>query len=222
MRTLLHFWLSPFSRAIRVILTEKGLPFELEIERVWERRAEFVAMSPGGELPVLVENSGLVLAGGHVISEYLDEAFPERSLIGGDFAARGETRRLTHWFDVKFNREVTENLVGEKIMKRLSGQGYPHGPAIREGLTEIHTHMAYISYLADRRRWLAGDYFSAADVAAAAHLSVVDYIGDVPWDDHPGAKDWYARIKSRPSFRPLLADHVPGIPPPPHYNDLDF
>jgi len=222
MRTLYHFWLSPCSRAIRVILTEKGLPFDLEIERVWEQRAEFLAMNPAGEVPVLVEPDGLVLAGTNVISEYLDETFPERSLIGGDSPTRSESRRLVNWFDVKFNREVTDKLVGEKLMKRLSGEGYPQGTAIREGLTEIHTHLAYISYLADRRRWLAGNYFSAADIAAACHLSVIDYIGDVPWDDHPGARDWYARIKSRPSFRPLLADHVPGVPPPPHYADLDF
>ena len=70
--------------------------------------------------------------------------------------------------------------------------------------------------------WLAGDDFSLADIAAAAHISCVDYLGDVPWSDYPGAHDWYARVKSRPSFRPLLADHIPGLPPPKHYADLDF
>jgi glutathione S-transferase len=204
------------------MLAEKSLPFELTIEKVWERRDEFLAMNAACEVPVMVESDGLVLAGGHVIAEYLDETYPERSLIGGDAASRAEARRLTHWFDVKFNAEVTENLVGEKIMKRLSGSGYPQATAIRTGLAEIHVHLAYISYLAERRRWLAGDYISSADITAAAHLSVVDYIGDVPWDEHPGAKDWFARIKSRPSFRPLLADRVPGLTPPPHYADLDF
>jgi glutathione S-transferase len=222
MRTLYHFWLSPFSRAIRVMLVEKHLPFDLEIEKVWDRRPEFLAMNPACEVPVLIELDGTVLADAHVIAEYLDEAYPERSLIGGDSVSRAEARRLTHWFDVKFNSEVTENLVGEKLMKRLSGQGYPQATSIRAGLTEIHNHLAYISFLSERRRWLAGDHFSAADIVAAAHLSVIDYIGDVPWDDHPGAKDWYARLKSRPSFRPLLADRVPGVQPPAHYADLDF
>jgi glutathione S-transferase len=222
MRTLYHFWLSPFSRAIRLILAEKGLAFELALEKTWERRPEFLALNPACEVPVLIDEDGTVVAGERAIAEYLDEAYPERSLIGGDFAARAETRRLTHWFDAKFNAEVTENLVGEKLMKRLKGAGYPQATAIRVGLTEIHNHLAYISYLADRRRWLAGDHLSAADIAAAAHLSVLDYIGDVPWEEHPGAKDWFARIKSRPSFRPLLADRVPGMPPPAHYADLDF
>ena len=222
MRILYHFWLSPFSRAIRMILAEKGLPFELELERPWERRAEFLAMNPSGEVPVLIELDGAVYADSHVISEYLDEAYPERSLIGGDSVSRAEARRLVQWFDVKFNFEVTQNLIGEKLMKRLSGQGYPQPAAIRSGLAEIHTHLAYISFLAERRRWLGGTYLSAADLVAAAHLSVIDYIGDVPWDDHPGAKDWYVRIKSRPSFRAILADRVPGVAPPEHYSDLDF
>jgi glutathione S-transferase len=222
MRTLYHFWLSPFSRAIRLILAEKSLPFELAFEKFWERREGFLEMNPACEVPVLVEPDGIVLAGPRVIAEYLDETYPERSLIGGDAKARAEARRLTDWFDVKFNAEVTQNLVGEKLMKRLTNNGYPQATQIRLGLTEIHAHLAYISYLAERRRWLAGDHFSAADIAAAAHLSVIDYIGDVPWEEHPGAKDWFARIKSRPSFRPLLADRVPGVPPPAHYADLDF
>jgi glutathione S-transferase len=222
MRTLYHFWLSPFARSIRVMLVEKHLPFELEVERVWDRRPEFLSLNPACEVPVLIELDGSVFADAHVITEYLDEAYPERSLIGGDTASRAEARRLSQWFDVKFNAEVTQNLVGEKLIKRLSGHGYPQATNIRTGLTEIHNHLAYISFLAERRRWLAGDHFSAADIVAAAHLSVVDYIGDVPWEDHPGAKDWFARIKSRPSFRPLLADRIPGVQPPAHYADLDF
>jgi glutathione S-transferase len=222
MRTLYHFWLSPFSRAVRIILAEKGLLFDLAIEKTWERRPAFLAMNPACEVPVLIEPDNSVLSDSRVILEYLEEVYPERPLLDGDKLARAEARRVTQWFDTKFNAEVTEMLVGEKIMKRFSGQGQPEAPAIRAGLSNIHEHLTYISYLAERRRWLAGDHFSAADIAAASHISVIDYLGNVPWEDHPGAKDWYARIKSRPSFRPLLEDHVPGIMPPAHYADLDF
>ncbi len=152
MRTLYHLWLSPFSRTVRVILAEKELPFDLEVEKTWERRTAFLTLNPACDVPVLIEDDGTVLAGIHVISEYLDEAYPERSLIGGDLQSRAEARRLVDWFDVKFNKEVTQNLVGEKLMKRLSGDGYPQATAIREGLAEIHNHLAYISFLAERRR----------------------------------------------------------------------
>ena len=222
MRTLYHLWLSPFSRKIRIVLAEKGLPFDLVLEKVWERRDEFLALNPAGEVPVLVDVDGTVLADSQAIAEYIDEAYPERQLIGPDTLARAETRRLVAWFDIKFNAEVTSNLVGEKLMKRVLRIGEPDASAIRAGLANIHYHLDYIAYLSERRRWLAGDHFSLADIAAAAHLSAVDYIGDVPWSDHPAAKDWFARLKSRPSFRPLLADHVPGAPPPQHYTDLDF
>jgi glutathione S-transferase len=199
-----------------------GLEHELQLERTWERRREFLTMNPAGEVPVLIEEDGTTLVEASVIWEYLSEVYPDVDLIGPDAVARAECRRLATWFNVKFGIEVTDNLIGEKIMKRFQGQGYPNSDAIRAGKANIHYHLQYISYLADRRNWLSGDVFSLADIAAGAHLSTIDYIGDVPWDDHPGAKDWYARIKSRPSFQPLLADTIPGMTPVPHYADLDF
>jgi glutathione S-transferase len=222
MRVLYHQWLSPFARKVRVVLKEKNLDFTLKAERVWERRPEFLALNPAGEVPVLIEPDGTVLAGSAAIVEYLDEVYRDKVLIAESPVDRAEVRRLVAWFDVKMNREVTENLLGEKMMRRLRGAGQPNSLAIRAGHANLPYHLDYIGYLVERRRWLAGDSFSVADIAAAAQLSCLDYLGDVPWDNHEPAKQWYARIKSRPSFRPLLADHLPGIPPPKHYADLDF
>lgn len=222
MRVLYHLWLSPFCRKVRIVLQEKRVEFEMRAEQVWERREAFLALNPAGDVPVLVEPDGTALSGSDSICECLDELHPEPPLIGDQPFQRAEVRRLVAWFDQKFNREVTENLVGEKITKRFLGMGEPDSGAIRAGHANIHTHLDYIAYLIQHRKWLAGDRFSVADIAAAAHLSCVDYIGDVPWDRHLDAKDWYARIKSRPSFRPLLSDHIPGARPPKHYADLDF
>jgi len=222
MRTLFHNWLSAYSRKVRVLLREKNLDFELKLERVWERRVEFLAMNPAGEIPVLVEADGLVIADIAAICEYLEEAYPDRPMLGRSVAERAEVRRLVAWFDHKFNREVTVNLVEEKMTKRFLGLGEPNSLAIRAGMANIHYHLDYIAYLTDRRKYLAGEEFSLADITAAAHLSALDYLGDVPWAQHEPAKDWYARVKSRPSFRPLLTDLIAGAPPPPHYADLDF
>ncbi|MFQ5972955.1 MAG: glutathione S-transferase family protein [Alphaproteobacteria bacterium] len=222
MRTLYHQPLCAFARKVRVALAEKQLEFALETEPVWERREAFLALNPAGEVPVLVEEDGATIADSNAICEYLDERYPEPPLIGADLAERAETRRLTAWFDLKFHREVTRNLVDEKIHKRLTGLGQPDSAMIRAGYTNVSYHLEYVGYLIERRNWLAGHRFSLADIAAAAQLSCVDYLGDVPWEDHQPAKDWYARVKSRPSMRPLLADHVIGTPPPRHYADLDF
>jgi glutathione S-transferase len=222
MRLLYHLWLSPFSRKIRVVLKEKNLDFTMKVEKTWERRPEFLALNPAGDVPVLIEPDGTVLAEANAIAEFLDEVYRDKLLIGINALDRAEVRRLTQWFDGKLNREVTDPLVGEKMMKRFLGLGEPNSGAIRAGKANLGYHLDYITFLVERRRWLAGDHFSLADITAAAHLSALDYLGDVPWDAHEPAKEWYARIKSRPSFRPLLADHIPGAPPPKHYADLDF
>jgi len=222
MRILYHFWLSPACRKVRVVLSEKRLEFELRAENVWERRDAFVALNPAGEVPVLVEADGTAISGSGAICEFLDEVHSDPGLIGRQALRRAEVRRLVQWFDDKFDREVTKNLVGEKLTKRMLGRGAPSSKAVRAGHTNIHHHLDYIGYLTERRTWLAGDEFSLADIAAAAQLSTVDYLGDVPWKQHDEAKDWYARVKSRPSFRQLLTDSIPGVPPQGHYANLDF
>ena len=221
MRVLYHSLLSAASRKVRVVLAEKSLDFTMKAEKPWERRPEFLALNPAGEVPVLIDNDN-VLAGTEAIVEYLEEVYREKILIGINPLDRAEVRRLVAWFDDKMNREVTANLVGEKIMKRAIGEGTPNSQAIRAGHANLPHHLDYIGYLVDRRRWLAGEYFSIADITAAAHLSTLDYLGDVPWQQNELAREWYARIKSRPSFRAILADHVPGLSPPKHYADLDF
>ncbi len=203
-------------------MATKSLDFEMKVEKVWDRRPEFLAVNPAGSVPVLVEPDGRVIAAHNAIVEYIEEVYPDQPLIGTDPGSRAEVRRLVAWFDEKFGREVTDNLVEEKIMKRFLGMGEPSSSAIRAGHANIHHHLDYIAWLMERRKWLAGDEFSLADIAAAAHLSAVDYLGDVPWDDHEAAKEWYMKVKSRPAFRPLLADSIPGCPPPKHYADLDF
>lgn len=222
MRTLYYLWLHPFSRKVRIVLAEKKLDFELKIEKIWERRTEFLALNPAGDVPVLIEPDGTTLSNSQVICEYLEEVYPETDLLGSDPVQRAETRRLVSWFDVKFSHEVTDNLVNEKLMKRFLRLGEPHGPSIRAGHANIHYHLDYIGFLTEKRNWLAGDNFSLADIAAASHLSSIDYIGDVPWEEHQAAREWYARVKSRPSFRSLLEDRIPGFTPASHYEDTDF
>lgn len=221
MIVLVHHLLCAASRAVRLQLGEKGVAFELRAERPWERRADFLRLNPAGEVPVLVEDEGTV-AGAMAALEYIEDTHAEPPLMGRDARQRAEVRRLLHWFLVKFEREVTVPIVGEKLGKRVANTGSPDSRLVSAGRQNIHMHLDYVAWLMERRRWLAGEQMTLADIAAAAQLSVVDYAGEVPWSKHPEAKDWYARIKSRPTFRPLLTETLPGIPPPKHYANLDF
>ena len=224
-RTLHHFPLDPFSRQARLALGEKRLPFREVIERYWERPESLATLNPSGLTPVLVETRGTVqvtACESRTILEHLEEQHPDPPLMAAGAAERAETRRLLQWFDRKFDYEVNGLLLHEKLEKRLLGMGAPDPGALRAGRDAVKSHLAYMNGLLQTRDWLAGDRLSLADIAAAAHLSVIDYMGEVPWAAAPATKTWYAKIKSRPCFRPLLGDKLPGLPPAPHYHDLDF
>lgn len=222
MRILHHHPVCPYSRKIRLLLAEKRLGFELRLEKPWERREEYLALNPAGTVPTLVEDNGLVIPDSAVIAEYLDEAYPDTSLMGRTLAERVEVRRLVAWFDGRFAQDVTRNLLEEKLLKRLAGRGHPDSALLRIGYTGLREHLRYLGWLAETRKFLAGNVISLADFAAAAHFSALDFAGEVDWSLSAPARDWYARIKSRPSFRALLADRIPGVVPPTHYADLDF
>ncbi|HEV2533578.1 glutathione S-transferase family protein [Phenylobacterium sp.] len=224
-RTLHHFPLDPASRQVRLALGEKRLAFSEVQVRYWERPKEFTTLNPSGMTPVLVEGDGaerLVLCEARAILDHLEEAHPEPDLLGREPAERAEARRLITWFDRKFENEAGGYLLHEKMEKRLLGLGAPDLANLRRGREGLKTHLGYVEGLLQEREWLAGRRLSLADFAAAAHLSVVDYFGDVPWADFPAAKTWYMKLKSRPAFRPLLTDRWPGLNPARHYDDLDF
>jgi glutathione S-transferase len=230
MLTLFHHPICPHSRFVRLILEEYGLASRLVEERVWVRRPEFLILNPAGTTPVLVEEGGPAVPGAGVIAEYIDEtqgaAAAERRLMPSDRGARIEVRRLTSWFNDKFFEEVSGPLVMERVYKRYipAGRGgsAPDTEMLRAAKSNIKYHLVYIGWLVRARDWLAGDSLTYADLSAAAHLSAADYLGDVPWDDDESAKNWYARIKSRPSFRALLSEVLPGLAPSRTYADLDF
>jgi glutathione S-transferase len=224
MRVLHHYQLSASARFIRLVLAEHDLVFLPKIEIPWERNDAFLSLNPAGDVPVLVAENGLIVSGGTVIAEYIEETEPGSAagLLWGEASTRAEIRRLVQWFEVKFNREVGGPLVSERVIKRFSGSGDISSSVIRVALNNLKIHMDYIDWLSEHSNWLAGKRLSLADLAAAAHLSVLDFLGDIDWGRHPEAKNWYAKMKSRPSFRDLLGDQVVGLVPPPHYCDMDF
>src|SRR5215470_13170531 len=230
MYTLFHHPFCPHSRFVRLLLGEYGLDLRLVEERVWERREGFLTLNPAGTTPVLFAEGQYAIPGAASIAEYVDEVhgaeMADRRLLPATMAERIEVRRLTSWFNDKFFEEASGLLVTERIYKRFmaeeNGGGAPAAEVIRAAKTNVRYHLNYIGWLAQRRNYLAGERLTYADLAAAAHLSAIDYLGDVPWVEDEAAKNWYARVKSRPSFRPLLSEWLAGVPASRTYVDLDF
>jgi glutathione S-transferase len=227
MPRLHHFSLDPQCRRIRLALAEYGIAVSLVDERPWQPSQHVLDLNPAGLTPVFVEDSGIAIAGGEAVTEYLEETRGrDKPLIPGNAVARAEVRRLVAWFDIKFYAEVTEPVLTEKVLRRfMAGSGARSSPdtqRMRGGLQRLKPHLDYLAVLAEDRSWLAGDHLSLADLAAAAHISAIDYLGEIHWAEHSVAQTWYSRIKSRPAFRTLLGDVIPGVAPSAHYAELDF
>ena len=221
MSKLYHFILDPYCRRIRLQLSEQGLTSALVDERPWAPSQQLLDLNPAGVLPVMQDEAGRAICGVEALGEFLEERQP--GLLPGNSYARAEARRLVAWFDVKFYTEVTEPLLTEKVVKRfMPGVNAPEMARVRQALQNLKPHLDYVAWLAEERSWLAGDELSLADLAAAAHLSAIDYLGDIDWSENQVARSWYERIKSRPSFRVLLSDTVAAMPPSAHYAELDF
>ncbi|MDG1416805.1 MAG: glutathione S-transferase family protein [Maricaulis sp.] len=225
MRVLHHWPLDPFSRQARLVLDEKSLKHTLQSEAPWEQAAKLQALNPAGNTPVLVDKTTgtpRVIAEARPILEYLEETSPTPCLLPGGPAERAEARRVMDWFDRKYDGEVNAYILHEKLEKVAQGLGSPDPAMLRMGKDHLRWHLDHIAWLLETRDGLAGPRYTLADIVAAAHLSCVDYLGEVPWDDYDVVKHWYQRVKCRPAFRSVLADRLPGTPPSGHYADLDF
>ena len=230
MASLFHHPMSSASRFIRLVLGEYGFEIDLTEIEPWTRATDFLTVNPAGTLPVYVDDNMRAISGATVIAEFIDETHGvlkrERRLLAEDPFERAEIRRLVDWFLLKLEQDCTRPLVRERVHKLTMppsrGGGAPDSKAMRTARGNIKEHMRYVSWLAASRSWLAGDRLSYADLAGVGALSVLDYLGEIDWADAPHAKDWYQRMKSRPSFRPLLADRVRSLAPVSHYADLDF
>ncbi len=218
---LIHHPVSPYSRKIRVLMSEKRMLFVLKEEEPWNLSQDVYKLNPAGSLPIFLFD-GNIISGNYAISEFLEEVNSDIRLLPKDPKQRAEVRRLVEWFDDKFYREVYRHIVTEKVFRRFEQGKAPDSRILKVGLNNLSFHLEYIDWLCERRNYLAGDDFSLADITAAAHLSIIDYLGDIAWDGYKNAKVWYSKIKSRPSFKDILKDNIRGVLPAKHYANLDF
>ncbi len=217
-----QFPLCPFSRKARLLLGEKAIAYSLTRENPWDHRDEFLQMNPAGRTPVVKDDNGIVLSDSVAICEYFDETVDKNPMINGTAIYRAEIRRCVALFDQQFFGDVTAPLLHERMTKRLVYRQPPDAKMLREAMKLANSHLDYIDYLIDHRAWIAGSTMSMADLAAAAQISVADYLHGIDWAGHKQTKAWYAMFKSRPSFRPLLSERMEGITPPAHYELVDF
>ncbi len=224
MPRLLQHRLDPASRLARLMLAEYGVPVDLEEVKPWLREAHILEMNPAASGPIMIDDGEGPIVGGLAIVHAIEERWSP-SAVAGLFPAtpsdRAEMWRLLDWVLLKLNDEVTRYVFEEKIVKR-DKRGTPDPAVLRVAKANLVEHLLYFNWLFATRQWLAGETMTLADFALAAHMSTLDYLGDVAWETSEETRQWYARIKSRPAFRTLLNDRVAGMPAAAGYADLDF
>ncbi len=225
MPSLAHYPLDPSSRLIRLICAEYGVPLDLDEVRPWLREEHLLELNPAATLPILFDDGDKPIVGIMAVLHAVEDFYTPDTvggLIPPDPYARAEMWRLVEWVLFKLNDEVTRYLIEEKVAKRDQRGATPEPSVLRAAKANLSEHMLYFNWLLASRNWLAGDEMTTADFALAAHLSTLDYMGDIDWAKAGEVRDWYSRLKSRPAFRTLLNDRVVAIPPSKGYADLDF
>lgn len=223
---LVYYNFCPFSRASRIALLEKQISFSLDNINPWESFDDDVIVSSVSNIPMIVEeleaNKKINIFSTPAIYEYLEDINAEAPLYDNSLFINAEIRRIISWMDVDFFNTVSSKLIEEKIIKRIKNREFPNSVEIKSAYDNLSYHMEYLDYLTSKRKWMAGNSFSMADICVASHVSILDYLGDIRWNEYPNAKDWYVKIKSRPSFRELLEDRIGNIIPSSNYKNLDF
>ncbi len=224
MLRLYHWPLDPAGRLVRLVLAEKGEPFEAVSSSSWTPHPDVALIAPGAVAPAVVSVSPgarFAASGTRAICEHLEEVRPVPALMPDDPSERAEARRLWAWVEAGME-QVTDDLLSERVLQWTRRDRQPNSVKLRSGAHTLRGRLTFLNALAEQRGNLAGRHLSLADFAAAAHLSAYDYFGDVQWEAVPDLKAWYMRIKSRPSFRPILADRLEAARPVSYYAELDF
>lgn len=214
MRRLIHLVFQPASRLARLVAGEKRLVIDPHLAEDYHEH-----------MPVFIDLDGTTCHGLWAIMDHLEGAYPEVPLVPEDAHERSETLRWLDWTITVLGDQVTKKIVYEKANPRHTGapsRSTPDMNVIRAGRDTLREMIPMLGRTVDEHGNLASRGCTIADLALAAHFSALDYFGEIPWDANTPLREWYMRMKSRPSFRSLLADRVPGQPPIKHYADLDF
>ena len=221
MFTLYHYYLCPSSRFIRIILEEFKIKYNVQLENYWKPQKDFLKINPAGHLPVLINEEGFPIIGANACLEYFQDLNLKPNLLGENYKDKAEIYRLYHWFDTLFKKEVLDPIVYEKVFSRVVDNITPNSSNIRAALQNLTFHINYLDYLLKQQDYLVTNSLTYLDFLASANLSVLDYLGLLNFEKNENIREWYSKLKSRPSFKTLLRDQIVGLNPDEKYKLID-
>jgi glutathione S-transferase len=220
MYTLYYHPVCPFSRQVRFVLSEAKIKFNLQKIEYWKDIDQILLMNPAGEIPILQIDDFTIVDALNII-EFIAQKL-ELDIFDDDLKINAEIKRLNIWFNNKLYREVVKIFIDEKIIKPQIINSSPDTDVIRIARKNLNAHFQYFTQLLSKREWIAKNNFSSSDIILASHISILDYLDEINWENYPEIKQFYSIVKSRPAFKQILEDNITGFTPPNHYLLLDF
>jgi glutathione S-transferase len=200
--------LSPYYNKVKIALLEKGVKFEESLMRP-SQEMTILEKSPMGKIP-FVEINGHALCESTAILEWLEDAYPTASLLPPTPLGRAHARELMLMFDLYLGPACTP-----LVRARLFGSPLPDRAATTAARDTIVRVLNSIARLAQYGPWLAGEFFSFADISAAAVLPVVRFTSQLLDEDllaHlPGAEPYLQRLAQRVSVARTWEDRETAI-----------
>jgi glutathione S-transferase len=193
---------SPFTRKVRVVLAEKKIEYEFEIDNPWDAATGVPARNPLGKVPVLVLDDGTTLFDSRVIVEFLDNASPLSRLLPSGNRERIEVRR---W------EALADGVIDAAVLVRMEHRRKPaqRSPEwIERQMGKVRAGLAAMDADLGDKPWCAGSVYTIADIAVGVCLAWLDFrFPDLDWrKDHANLARALAKLSERPSF----AETVPG------------
>jgi len=188
---------SPFVRKVRIVLAEKKIEYDFEIDNPWKADAVTPKFNPLGKVPVLLLDDGRALFDSRVIASFLDSASPLSRLLPADPRERVEVRRCEALADGVLDAGVAARLENQREAKTRNTAW------IDRQLGKVRAGLAAMDAELGDRPWCAGSGYTLADIASGVCLGWLDFrYPDMGWrKDHASLARHFAKLSERSSFQ---------------------
>ncbi|MFO1130090.1 MAG: glutathione S-transferase family protein [Rickettsiales bacterium] len=218
----------PLSRQVRILLEENELKnsiIKYNKNLSEEQKNLFLKKNPFNIMPFLVVKNNINNATFEVygISNCINIVNSKcKNLIPSDLEKKIITNNLLYVINTNFFEEITKIIIYEKITKYSVYKKAPDSLILSNVRKNLIKYLNYFAKMINVNTNLSTEQLSLADIALFSHISLLDYVNEIDWNKHEILKEWYLIIKSKPNFRKVLNEFIPGFVPSYSYKNLDF
>jgi glutathione S-transferase len=194
---------SPYVRKVRIVLAEKKIEYEFELDSPWSPGSNVPNINPLGKIPVLVLDEETTLFDSRVISEYLDNVAPNNKLMPAPNRDRTEVKRWEALADGICDAAALTFLERKRPTERQDVDW------ITRQESKLIRGLEYMAEQLGEHAWCMGTHFSLADIASGCALGYLAFrFPEIDWSvKHPNLARLYDKLMQRQAF----ADTIPKV-----------